>query len=106
MSLLSNPQVAKFCNEQLRPAMDRAAGFYLTANKILLAWQNQGLSTIIPNDATVIIDDGSSTDGRTQITGADVWTAIGGLQTYVTDIQANNGALLNNASKIAVNPQL
>ena len=57
---------------------------------------------MIPNTAAVIVD-GSETDGRQQITGANVHQLHGHLAEMVADMEANNNAKLNIALKIAVN---
>ena len=100
----TNIQVITFCNSHLRPTADSMASNYWTAKKILNEWNSLSLSTLIPNDLTVIAD-GSATDGRPQITGIMVTNIINRAQEIVTDYEAVASAKLNTVTLVAVNTQ-
>lgn len=48
---------------------------YLSAKSLVAQWNAQSVSSVIPNDSTVI-SDGAATDGRAQITNAQATTII------------------------------
>lgn len=71
----SNPQAVLFANTQIRPMADLIASAYLSAKKIVDAWNSQALSSVIPNDANLIVD-GSAVDGRPPMTDAQATNII------------------------------
>lgn len=71
----TNVQAITFVNQQIRPMADVLYSAYLSAKKIVQEWNGQSLSTVIPNDSTLIAD-GSATDGRPQITDAQATNII------------------------------
>lgn len=99
---ITNPEAVKFCNEKIRPVADRYAQLYWFAKIVLAEWNAGDLSTNVPNTSDVVVD-GSATDGRTPITGAQVNGIIANLQLLVNDLEANNELKLNALAQIAVN---
>jgi hypothetical protein len=93
----------KFCNEMIRPSADDAARAYTKAKSLVNRWNALGMANTIPNDST-LIDDGASTDGRPQITGAQVWGIVLMAQSVVTQWEANSNQVLNCVMSVAVNP--
>ena len=70
----TNVQAIVFSNGNIRPMADLIMSAYLSAKKLVEIWDAQSVSTVIPNDSTIIAD-GAANDGRAQITDAQA-TAI------------------------------
>jgi hypothetical protein len=85
MAEIENPQLTAFCNSSLRVIADKLAAVDLVLAGIKEEYEAKLLGTII-NDAgsTNLIADGSATDGRTRVSGGDVFNLI----TLLTDLQA------------------
>jgi hypothetical protein len=102
MADIDNPEVKKFANEKVRPLADKLTAGYYAALAFLNEWDATEMGTKIPNTSDVIVD-GSATDGRSPITGANV----NGLHTHasviVADLEANDNAKLNILLQIEVN---
>jgi len=49
--------------------------------------------------------DGSATDGRSVLTGADVNALAGQVSAFIAGMEANANANLNIIHKVAVNPE-
>ncbi len=89
---------------------DLLAQTYNTAKSIIDQWNNQAVSTVIPNDSTVIAD-GAATDGRPQVTDAQVTTIITRCIELVSWMEqdslngtgTNNKAILGTVLAVAVN---
>jgi len=77
----SNPQAVAFANQKIRPMADLLYSAYETARSVLQQWNSQSVSSVIPNDSTVIAD-GAATDGRPPMTNAQATNII----TRCTDI--------------------
>jgi len=105
MTDITDVEAVRFCNEHARIVADKIAGAQGALSGFLSLWAVKDLASKIPNDSSVIID-GSASDGRTQITGADIHALISGAQTIKDSIDANSGAIGVNALKIAVNPKV
>lgn len=99
-----NTQVIKFCNEQVRVVADLKAQQYYTDKAIVNNWFANNMPAIITSDGT-IIDDGAATDGRSPLTGVDVYTIITRAQENIADCEANSNAKLNTILAVAVNTQ-
>lgn len=97
-----DPQAIRFSNERARTLADIATKYYWTAKAFMFEWDATSMGTVIP-DADDTIVDGSATDGRTSITGAN----INGMKTHVdamvADLEANSNLKLNILLKIEVN---
>lgn len=104
MANITDPAAVKFCNEQLRPASDKLIQFYWWLKAVKQTYTaNPALATALVNDGTAFVMDGSDTDGRPRITGADVQTIITQLNNLITSLEANSNLILNTFSKAAVN---
>jgi len=103
MADITNPQAVKFCNERVRVAADRFGQLYWWSKIVAQEWTAQGIGALIPNDASVVMD-GSATDGRPIITGADVNTLAARVAEFVALLEAGGKEKLDQISKIAVNP--
>jgi hypothetical protein len=58
-----NPQAVSWANTRARVLADLLESAYLSCKKYKAEWDAQGLSAVIPNDATLVAD-GSAVDGR------------------------------------------
>jgi hypothetical protein len=102
--MITDKSAIVFANERVRPVADELARAYRDAKTILAFWQAKGMAAFFPNDATGA-DDGSASDGRTPITGADVNALVFECNAIVTRYEANSSAILFSILKIAVNPE-
>ncbi len=98
----TNPTAVAFCNQRIRPMADYMAKTYFTCKQILALWNSQGMGTLIPNNAGLVVD-GSGTDGRNPITNASANAIIAHAQAYVTEYEAASNLILNDILKVAVN---
>jgi hypothetical protein len=107
-----NVQAIAFTNTKARPTADIIYSAYLTAKKIVQDWNSQSVSSVIPNDAT-LISDGSATDGRNQVTNANVTSVITRAQEFINWMErgtldgsgTQNFAFLGTITLPAVNGQ-
>jgi len=103
---ITDPQAVRFCNEKIRSAADNLAQAYNHANRVVNEWTSFGGVALIPNDAGEDVIDGSATDGRPPITGADVNNIINRLSERLTDYEAGGNAKLNTILRVAPNQGL
>lgn len=77
MAELSNPQLVDFANAQARVVSDKLAALNTAAATLIATYNARDLGTVI-NDggAGNLIADGSETDGRTRVTGGDVFNLV------------------------------
>lgn len=82
---ITNPQVVDYANNYLRPISDTIARLYSIIPGYLDVYNERNLGTII-NDAGAgeFIADGSEIDGRTRVTGGDVFNMV----TLLTELHA------------------
>jgi len=104
MADITNPQAVKFCNERVRVAANHYARLYWWSKIVAQEWTAQGIGALIPNNASVVMD-GSATDGRPIITGADVHTLAARVAEFVALLQANGNEKLNQITKVAPQPE-
>ena len=100
MADITNPQAVTFCNERVRIAANHFMKLYWWSKAVSEEWASQGIGALIPNDSSVIID-GSQTDGRPIITGADVNTLAARVGEFINLLEADNNAKLNQISKVS-----
>lgn len=100
---ITNPQAVRFCNERVRQAADKFGQLYNWCVAVQNEWAAQGVSALIPDDDSPIID-GAQTDGRPLITGADVNTLAARVAEFTALLEADTHAKLNQILKVAVNP--
>ena len=102
MADITDPEAVRFSNEKVRTLADAATRYYYAALAFGNEWDATGMGSKIPDTADGIVD-GSATDGRTPITGANV----NGLKTHVdamvTDLEANSNTKLSILLAIEVN---
>ena len=104
MADITNPEAVRFCNEKVRVAADRLAQAYYFAKHVQQEWFANSMSSLIPNSGDDDVIDGSATDGRHPITGADATNIITRCGEIVTDMEANSSAKLNTILNVSVNP--
>lgn len=85
---LDSPQLTAFCNEDLRVISDRLVAIDVRLAPIIAEYNAKNLGTVI-NDggSSGPVLDGSAVDGRTIVTGGDVFnlvTLLIDLQTFLT----------------------
>lgn len=100
----ANPQAILVANEKVRTLADLFGQFYNLCKIRQAEYQAENWAALFPADAEVIVD-GSSTDGRTQITNQDVRDFMAHVGTLITSIEASSNAMRNNVLKIAVHPE-
>jgi hypothetical protein len=106
----TNAQATTFANTKIRPMADVLYGAYLTAKNIVNEWNSQGVSSVIPNDST-LISDGSATDGRPPITNSQATTIITRATELINWMERDtldtsgtqNNAVLNTVTAVQVN---
>jgi hypothetical protein len=106
----ANVQAVAFTNNRARPMADAIYGAYLTAKKLIEEYNAQNVAGVIPNDAT-IISDGAATDGRAQVTNAQVINIINRATELVNWMERAtlnasgtlDNATLNTVAAVAVN---
>ena len=97
-----DPEAVRFANEKARTLADAATRYYYAAKSFVNEWDATGMSAKITNTADPIID-GSATDGRSTITGANVVGLKNHVDTMLTDLEATSNQKLNILLKIEVN---
>ena len=100
---ITNAEAVKFCNERVRCAADKLAQCYYYAKLVQQEWNANNMAALIPNDAGDTVIDGSATDGRHVISGADATNIITRCGELVTDYEASTNAKLNTILGVAVN---
>ena len=103
MADITDPEAVKFSNEKIRTLADKLAQTFYQLTRLRDEWVANGLGAKFPNDTSPVID-GSATDGRHPITGADVNAIASRATEFLTDYEASANAKLNTVLKVAVNP--
>ena len=104
MADITNVEAVRFCNEKVRVAADKLAQAYYFAAAVQQEWFANNLSALITNSAEDNVVDGSASDGRHPITGADATNIITRCSELITDMEANSNAKLNTVLNVSVNP--
>ncbi len=102
MADITNPEAVRFANEKARVLADLATRYYYAAKAFAQEWAATDMDSKIPDAADVFID-GSATDGRSPITGANVRGLKGHIETMIADLEASGNQKLNILLKIEVN---
>lgn len=93
----ANPQAVAWANNKARPLADELRRAYLSCKAFVQMWTAQSLAAVIPNDAT-IITDGAATDGRAQVTNAQINVLFAHASNLIAYFEGATGAPTNNAS--------
>lgn len=104
MAAITNPTAVAFANQKIRVAADAMLVNYHTCKAIVDAWNAGSISSVLTNTADNVVD-GSATDGRNPITGAQATAIITRALEVVADMEASGGAKLNTIALVAVNGQ-
>ena len=102
MADITNAEAVRFSNEKIRVAANKLNAAYKFANEVLAEWTANGGTSMIANAADTIVD-GSATDGRHPITGADANNIINRLTELKTDYEETGAAKLNTILSVATN---
>ena len=88
MAELNNAQLVEFCNKTLRPLADQLQTIVTKLPLTEAVYNARNLGTVITDGgAENLITDDSQSDGRTRVTGGDVFnliTLIQDMQTFLT----------------------
>lgn len=88
MADISNPQVVAFSNQRIRPLCDQMYSLYYNAKAVVADYNAGDIGTKIDaGGAGNNIADGSSTDGRTVITGGDIYNVITWAQQIINFVE-------------------
>ena len=99
---ITDPEAVRFANESVRTLADVATRYYYAARAFQNEWDASGMGTKIP-DVSELVVDGSATDGRTPITGANCHQLQGHISTMLADLEATSNQKLNILLQIEVN---
>ena len=99
---ITNATAVSFANTRVRPFADAYLTTYATAKALVAEWNATGMSALVPNDSNLFVD-GSATDGRHPITGANATSVITRALELIADFEAGGSAKLNTIANPAVN---
>lgn len=96
----TNPQVVSFSNTRVRPIADRLFSLRIEAHALLDEYNAGDIGTKI-NDAGAgeLIVDGSAVDGRTPITGGDIFNLVTAVQAFIAYVE---NAAVATADRVSV----
>ncbi len=73
MAEINDPQLARFCNEKIRPLANALWESYFRSDALVEDYDVVGIDTILGKAADEdLVADGSESDGRTRISAQDV----------------------------------
>lgn len=102
----TNPEAIRVANEKIRPLADAMAGLYNALKSAQIEYTAENWAGLFPNDAEIIVD-GSATDGRTQITNAEVRAfMLTDVVAFLNALEASVNAGRDRVFKIAPNPRV
>lgn len=86
---MNNPQVNKFLNESARVVMTDLVATFNRARDMVETYDSLKLATLLPNDATVIVD-GRVAEGVTPVTAAGLRLAVENARALVTQLSTKD----------------
>lgn len=87
MAEISIPQLVSFCNDDLRTIADRFEYLVARVPEIIATYNARDLGNLInASGSSNLITDGSMEDGRTRVTGGDVFNCVTLLSDFVAFI--------------------
>ena len=104
MADITNAQAVKFANEEIRTAANDLAQLYYRCKRVYQEWTALSMSSLLTNSADNTVIDGSATDGRPVITGADANNIINRVSEIITLMEDSSSAKLNTVLKVAPQP--
>lgn len=82
---LNSPQLAEFCNSELRQIADKFVALKIRIDSAVAEYNARNLGTVINDGGSGnVIADGAETDGRTIVVGGDVWNFVTLMQDFQT----------------------
>ena len=90
--MITNPQVVKFVNEQLRPACDRAVSAIRTLRQLKANYAADALGPLVAGTTQLqqdAVGDGAAIDGRTVLLGYDVDNGVSQAGALLALLDAN-----------------
>ncbi len=103
MANITNVQAVAFSEAYLRLRANEICQLYFKSKQMMNIYSAQSLSTPITDTADPIID-GSATDGRPIVTGAQARDFIDIISAFITDMEASTNSKLNSSLQVASNP--
>lgn len=89
MAEISNPQVVAFSNQELRPLADLLFKAYYKALELDQNYVANNIGTLIDaGGASNLLNDGSLTDGRTRISGGDIYNFVTLISDLITFLES------------------
>lgn len=101
----TSPQAVLVANSKIRPLCDRLGQLYNLAKALQAEAAAENWAALFAGGAGNTIVDGSETDGRAQITDADVVSVNALITSYVNFMEASANANRNLVLKVAVSPE-
>lgn len=100
MPEITNPQVVTFANTRIRPIADKLYSTYYHAKSVLGDYNVGDIGSKIDSaGAGNLISDGSEIDGRTRISGGDIYNIITALQEFIDYVE---GGTVTTAERIDI----
>ena len=102
MAEITNPQVVAFSNARIRPACDDMYSLYYKCKALVADYTAANIGSLInaAGDGN-LVDDGSATDGRTRITGGDIYNVLTWAQQIVNFVENQAVTTADRASVIS-----
>jgi hypothetical protein len=88
MAEISNAQVVEFANGRARPMADKLYNAYYSAKSVLQDYTAGDIGTKIGDAGSGnLVADQSDLDGRTRITGGDIWNLITAVEAFIAFVE-------------------
>ena len=98
----SNPQVVTFANERVRPIANKFYQLYYDALSVNADYTAGDIGTKIDTaGASELIADGSAVDGRTRITGGDIYNLMTAIGQFIAYMEGTSVTTADRRSVIA-----
>jgi Flp pilus assembly CpaE family ATPase len=93
---IENAQLAQFCNAELRQVADQLERLKIRTAAATAIYYARNLGTVIDSaGASNTVDDGADEDGRTIVTGGDVYNIVGLLNDLTTFLNADRQQVIS-----------
>lgn len=98
---ITDAEAIRFVNERIRPAAEKIRNLRAEMADHKAVWF-QGISTVVPNSAAQVLEDGREAEGVSRLTGADVNNMVTRMDALLTVLDAPNA--MDVVHKTAVRP--
>lgn len=88
MAEIQTPQVVKFANERIRTAAEQLYRLTQTLESLTRDYDAQGIESLLGEDPSLLIADGSEMDGRPRIDGNHIISIIETARTLLDTLNA------------------